>query len=376
METGRRAAGQKRLCPNQRVSGSVGEFIEGPSKRCRRQCLFGHVIRAVGEKKYLVRFDNWEEKECSSNILKVESMAASLPPDVPLPVPQNVREEAMLDAVIGEVEQDADEGEDLPATRPEEDEVEEEDSEPEATMHDEPMPAEQQAEEANATNAEQPNDEEGRMPGQLPTAEQSTVKDYHSIKKSAKEKIAGLAGHEVTVGTRSSGTMTWKVVPTYEPPDESLLHDIKPKEEFGIKNFLSANYKRSTVLAEIFLSLMFLDWKSKVAKMNDAVEKERCKCRKFTPEEFLIGLALIIGAADFSQKGVDLFGSKDTGEDEEEDDMLWNSISASPHFEQYMPFSRFKDFHRFFPSIFANQNKKDIDPWYQFCDSIEEYNQI
>ena len=86
METGRRAAGQKRLCPNQRVSGSVGEFIEGPS--------------------------NGEEKECSSNILKVESMAASLPPDVPLPVPQNVREEAMLDAVIGEVEQDADERED------------------------------------------------------------------------------------------------------------------------------------------------------------------------------------------------------------------------------------------------------------------------
>ena len=90
--------------------------------------------------------------------------------------------------------------------------MEEEDSEPEATMHDEPMPVEQQTEEANATNAEQPNDEEGRMPGQLPTAEQSTVKDYHSIKKSAKEKIAGLAGHEVTVGTRSSGTMTWKVV--------------------------------------------------------------------------------------------------------------------------------------------------------------------
>jgi hypothetical protein len=39
---------------------------------------------------------------------------------------------------------------------------------------------------------------------------------------------------------------------------------------------------------------------------------------------------------------VDLFGSKELT-DEDNDD-LWHSISASPHFEQYMPFSRFKEF--------------------------------
>jgi hypothetical protein len=38
------------------------------------------------------------------------------------------------------------------------------------------------------------------MPGQLPIAEQSTVKDYHSIKRASREKIAGLVGHEVTMG--------------------------------------------------------------------------------------------------------------------------------------------------------------------------------
>jgi hypothetical protein len=48
--------------------------------------------------------------------------------------------------------------------------------------------------------------------------------------------------------------------------------------------------------------------------MNRAVESTKCKCKKFSYEEFLIGLGLMIGAAEFSQKGVDLFGGK-IGED-------------------------------------------------------------
>jgi hypothetical protein len=123
--------------------------------------LFGHIIRAVGEKKYLVRFDNGEEKECSSKVLKVENIAASLPADITISVQENVREEAILNAAIGEMEQDAEETEDLPARRPEEDELE----------HEEFTIPDQQA------------DCEGRMPSQLPTAEQSTDKNYKSIKR-------------------------------------------------------------------------------------------------------------------------------------------------------------------------------------------------
>jgi hypothetical protein len=72
----------------------------------------------------LVRFDNAEEKECSSNILKVEHIAASLPPDIPILVPENIREAAMLEDVAAEVEQDTEEAEDLPEARPEEEDVE------------------------------------------------------------------------------------------------------------------------------------------------------------------------------------------------------------------------------------------------------------
>jgi hypothetical protein len=41
-----------------------------------------------------------------------------------------------------------------------------------------------------------------------------------------------------------------------------------------------------------------------------------------------------------------------------------------------MPFSRFKDFRRFYPSIFAISQTKDIDPWHQFIGVIEEFNEI
>ena len=83
----RRATANKRLHANQRVSGAVGDYMQGPTKRRRRQRLFGHIISAVGEKKYLVRFDDGSEKECSSALLRVEKIHASLPPDVNLPMP-------------------------------------------------------------------------------------------------------------------------------------------------------------------------------------------------------------------------------------------------------------------------------------------------
>jgi hypothetical protein len=108
--------------------------------------------------------------------------------------------------------------------------------------------------------------------------------------------------------------------------------------------------------------------------MNAAVAAEKCKCRKFSAEEFLIGVALIIGAAEFSQKGVDLFGVRDQFDLDDEES--WHSISASPHFEQYMPFGRYKDFQRFLPAIFVDETKAETDPWYQFSMAIDVFNEI
>ena len=73
---------QKPIEVHQRVSGSFGDFIEGPTKHQRWQKLYGQVIRAVREKKYLVHFDNGLEMERSSNSLKVEKINKSHSPDI------------------------------------------------------------------------------------------------------------------------------------------------------------------------------------------------------------------------------------------------------------------------------------------------------
>jgi hypothetical protein len=364
MEEGRRTVGQKRLSPNQRVSGAVGEFVQGPSKRRRRQRWFGHIITAVGEKKYLVRFDNGEERELPSAVLKVEQATASIPPDIPIPTAANIREEALLENAIAEVEQDSAEAEDMPDARPEEEEQELEEEAANAVDDDV----------QEASSGAQENDNDGRMPGQLPTAaEQSSIRDYQTIKRAAKEKVAALVGHEVTVGTRKNGSMKWKVIATHDPTNENVLKEFDPVKTYGLKDFNCSSYKKSEVLVQMFLQVSFLDWKENVNKLNAAVEAEKCKCKKFSEEEFLVGLALIIGAAEFSQKGVDLFGSKNVELDDED---VWHSISTSPHFEQYMAFSRFKDFRRFLPAIYSDESKKDTDPWYQFSGAIDEFNLI
>ena len=81
-----------------------------------------------------------------------------------------------------------------------------------------------------------------------------------------------------------------------------------------------------------------------------------------------------MGHLNFSLKGVDLFGVKD--QIDLDDNVLWHSTSASPHFEQYMTFNRFKDFRRFLPAVFADPTKVETDPWYQLSTAIDNFNEI
>jgi hypothetical protein len=120
---------------------------------------------------------------------------------------------------------------------------------------------------------------------------------------------------------------------------------------------------------------MFLNWKDKVAKMNTAIEKNKQRTRPFTEQEFLMGLGIIIGASEFAQTGKELFKkSASKFMEEKEDD--WHTLTSHPHFEQYMVLPRFKEFQIFLPSIFVDGTKIESDPWYQFSDAVEEFNEI
>jgi len=96
-----------------------GNSLKAHPKGAAAKDGFGDIVQAVGEKQYLVRFDNGEERELPSAVLKAERMVASLPPDAVIPVAQNVHEEAMLETAPDELIQDAEEGEDVPVDTPE-----------------------------------------------------------------------------------------------------------------------------------------------------------------------------------------------------------------------------------------------------------------
>ncbi len=79
----------KRLQAQQRVSACVGDFEVDKSGKPtkKRKRLFGHAVKAVGDKRYEVSFDNGLVKECCFYILSVTNIVASIPPDVPIPTP-------------------------------------------------------------------------------------------------------------------------------------------------------------------------------------------------------------------------------------------------------------------------------------------------
>jgi hypothetical protein len=120
------------------------------------------------------------------------------------------------------------------------------------------------------------------MPGQLPTDEQ-VGRDYQSVKKAAKERIAAMVCREVTEGSRKNVSMKWTVISSHEPLDYTL-EELDHNATYGLKDFDMSMFRRSELLAYLFLTLAFFDWKSKVEKMNVAIEKAKAKCKTFSNE--------------------------------------------------------------------------------------------
>ena len=139
-----------------------------------------------------------------------------------------------------------------------------------------------------------------------------------------------------------------------------------------------SNSDSCTVFAKMFLKLLYLDWDVKLEAMNDKIVEANKKgtgrdVKKFSRGKFITAHALLIAASSFKVSGHKLWrqGDKnDTGEDD------WASIIDCPGFDDYMKLYRFKQFRTYFPSMFECSNLKGIDPWWQFCGAVEEFNKI
>jgi hypothetical protein len=140
------------------------------------------------------------------------------------PVPRDVQEERILaDAVTDQITDDHEE-ENLPNQLPDSEEAEAEEEMQNAAEENGTAEEEMQNE-----NGENGNDNHGRMPGQLPTEadvganSSDSSRDYATVKRLAKEKVAALVGTNVTVGNAQGGSMSWKVVDSHLPPPEKMV---------------------------------------------------------------------------------------------------------------------------------------------------------
>jgi len=75
------------------------------------------------------------------------------------------------------------------------------------------------------------------------------------VKKAAKDKIAAMIGKEVTVTSRSMGSITWKVVPSVDPVD--MIPEKDSSVEYGLRGFDVGSFRKSEVFSSIFLRLNF-----------------------------------------------------------------------------------------------------------------------
>jgi len=78
------------------------------------------------------------------------------------------------------------------------------------------------------------------MPGQLPKGA-DVPRDYASVKRLAKEKVASLIGKTVTVTMkRNTYSVTWKVIESHIP--DMLLKENELTRNYGIKDFYFEDY--------------------------------------------------------------------------------------------------------------------------------------
>ncbi len=166
------------------------------------------------------------------------------------------------------------------------------------------------------------------------------------------------------------------MVEEWEPSNE--LQDLKP---LGLSEFSIQDYSPSNVISCLFLHLAFVDWHVTLERMNAKIDdnnnNKKARVKRFSEEEFLIALGLLIGSIEYGTRGKDLWvtsshkdGYKD-GEDEK-----WESLITHPNFDQHMRSYRFRDFHKFFPLVFVDESKKDSDPWYCFSSAVNEFNEL
>ena len=383
---------QKMIIIGTRVSGKYGELVQnpkGPQFRRVRDWVLGNVTKSISNNKYEVKFDNRVVKECSSQALRIEEATSGIP------IEETVLPQISEDSNDGEESDDEEESAYIPDNEEANDESSDEPNDflfpMDSAGVDHPLDDSDKEDECvNSQDSLEFN--VGDINAAADTNQintnvnepvlNETPLTYHQKLESKRKDIHALIGNKVTK-EQNKIKITWTVVEESIPEKDESLAEIRDElsNKLGLKNLLEFMYEfgyddsnsrgscsfnsctssnidrkvsslnESTIFVELFLKLSYKHWLSKLEKMNRHVEETNTKNPKrptkmFTPSEFLVGHAIIIGAACYSQSGAALFTAG-----KEEDD-TWDSISPKARFERYMKLYRFKEFRHFYPKIF------------------------
>jgi hypothetical protein len=136
-------------------------------------------------------------------------------------------------------------------------------------------------------------------------------------------------------------------------------------------------------VAYIYFHISFADWREKLQRLNAAIEAENAKPRSgkkiplFTPDEFCKAPGILIAAAGYNCKGVELW-RKASGDAFSGDVSEWPSIIPPPNFDRFMSSNRFKQWQKFIPIIWEDETLQfdgNQDPWWKFAPAISEFNE-
>jgi hypothetical protein len=216
--------------------------------------------------------------------------------------------------------------------------------------------------------------------GNLEQAEPET--SYKGRKEAVLRQIAALAGEQVTVKKGRNEEVVWTIIPESHPED--VCSDAV-NDSCRLKNINSIMQKASSVilLAYIFFHISFADWQEKLQRLNAAMEAENAKPRSgkkiplFTPDEFCKALGILIAAAGYNCKGVELW-RKVSGECFSSDVSEWPSVIPPPNFDCLMSSNHFKQWQKFIPIIWEDETLQfdgNQDPWWKFAPAISEFNE-
>ena len=122
--------------------------------------------------------------------------------------------------------------------------------------------------------------------------------NYHERLQQARDKIAGMLGETVR-----KDDWDWVVI------QEHHANDHADPKHMGVTGIDLSQHEPQVRFAALFLHLTFRDWKESLKKLNcklsqsneDSPASQRVAL--FQQHEFIVGLALMIAAACFSEQG-------------------------------------------------------------------------